>query len=272
MPSRAALKMMPTPAPWQSEAQALAVEAQTDEEPSAEQPSSEAAAPWHPEVETAAVEAETDETAMAEAVAPEVATAEAQGTMVRARGGSWRGDLGALPRGLNVFDRRICRAARRDERCVRLREVPGVGPLTATALVATVGNAREFKSGRELSAYLGLTPRQHSSGGKTVLLGISKHGNRYLRTLLIHGARSLMRRKNPIPHPRAQWAARLAAARGTNLATVALANHNARVLWALLSRGEAYRGGTPKGSFPPRPSNRVVERVRGGKLLVVNRT
>ena len=181
-------------------------------------------------------------------------------------------ELRALQARLEDFDRRICRAARRDERCVRLREVPGVGPLTATALVATVGNAREFKSGRELSAYLGLTPRQHSSGGKTVLLGISKHGNRYLRTLLIHGARSLMRRKNPIPHPRAQWAARLAAARGTNLATVALANHNARVLWALLSRGEAYRAGTPKGSFPPRPSNRVVERVRGGKLLVVNRT
>jgi len=87
---------------------------------------------------------------------------------------------------------RIERAVKPDERCTRLLAVPGVGPLSASALVATVGTAREFKSGRALSAYLGLTPRQHSSGGKTVMLGISKHGDRYLRTLLIHGARSLL--------------------------------------------------------------------------------
>lgn len=181
-------------------------------------------------------------------------------------------ELRGLQARLEDFDRRISRAARRDERCVRLQEVPGVGPLTATALVATVGNAREFHSGRELSAYLGLTPRQHSSGGKTVMLGISKHGNRYLRTLLIHGARSLMRRKNPTPHPRAQWAARLAAARGTNLATVALANHNARVLWALLSRGERYRGAVPGAQFSAAHPPTAVERVRGEKLLVVKPT
>jgi transposase len=155
---------------------------------------------------------------------------------------------------------RIARAAKQDERCVRLLEVPGVGPLSASALVATVGNAREFKSGRELSAFLGLTPRQHSSGGKTVLLGISKHGDRYLRTLLIHGARSLLYRKHRSAHPRARWAARLLARRGPNVAAVALANHNARLLWALLSRGERYRSVCPPSGFPPRPST-VVRRA-----------
>jgi transposase len=133
-------------------------------------------------------------------------------------------------------------------------KVPGVGPLSSTALAAMVGNAREFKSGRALSAYLGLTPRQHSSGGKTVMLGISKHGDRYLRTLLIHGARSLLYRNHRGAHPRAAWATRLMARRGPNVAAVALANHNARVLWALLSRGSNYCP-APQRRFPSRPSN-----------------
>ena len=105
------------------------------------------------------------------------------------------GGLRELERRIAALTRRIERAAKDDERCARLMEVPGVGPLISSALVATVGNAREFKRGRELSAYLGLTPRQHSSGGKTVMLGISKHGDRYLRTLLIHGARALLYRQ-----------------------------------------------------------------------------
>ena len=163
---------------------------------------------------------------------------------------------------------RIERAVKQDERCTRLLAVPGVGPLSASALVATVGTAREFKSGRELSAYLGLTPRQHSSGGKTVMLGISKHGDRYLRTLLIHGARSLLCRHARGAHPRARWAARLSAARGPNVAALALANHNARVLWALLSRrGERYRPGEPPRSFSARPAaGAPVKRARAGKL------
>jgi transposase len=98
-------------------------------------------------------------------------------------------ELHELELKLKRYELRLERAVKDDQRCVRLMAVPGVGPKTATALVATVGDAREFKSGRELSAFLGLTPRQHSSGGKTVLLGVSKHGDRYLRTLLIHGAR-----------------------------------------------------------------------------------
>src|SRR6266478_5449801 len=94
---------------------------------------------------------------------------------------------------VGAYDDRIARMFKEDERCRRLAKIEGVGPLVATAVVAAVGNASEFKSGRELSAWLGLVPRQHSSGGRNVLLGISKRGDRYLRTLLIHGARSALR-------------------------------------------------------------------------------
>jgi len=168
-----------------------------------------------------------------------------------------------------AITKRIEHAAKHDERCARLMEVPGVGPLGASALVATVGNARAFKRGRELSAYLGLTPRQHSSGGKTVMLGISKHGDRYLRTLLIHGARSLLYRNRRRAHPRAPWVARLVARRGPNVAAVALANHNARRLWALLSRGDRYRPSPQPRSFPSRPST-VVKSAREGKPRLNN--
>jgi len=175
-------------------------------------------------------------------------------------------ELRALELRLKSFDQRIERAAGRDQRCVRLQEVPGVGPLIASALVATVGNAREFRNGRELSAYLGLTPRQHSSGGKTVMLGISKHGDRYLRTLMIHGARAVLYGKRRRTHPRAAWAARLVASRGPNVAAVALANHNARVLWALLSRDDRYQA--RRAVFRPDPPT-PVERARAEKLLIV---
>ena len=142
---------------------------------------------------------------------------------------------------LRKYDSIIQRLFRQDERCQRVAEVEGVGPLTATALVAAVGNATEFKSGRELAAYLGLVPRHRASGGRTVLLGISKRGDRYLRTLLIHGARSALHRIERHRGARAIWAARLKVRRGANVAAVALANKNARVLWALLSRGQSYR-------------------------------
>ena len=163
------------------------------------------------------------------------------------------GWLRELEQRVAAITKRIEHAAKRDERCARLMEVPGVGPLGGSALLATVGNARAFKRGRELSAYLGLTPRQHSSGGKSVMLGISKHGDRYLRTLLIHGARSLLYRNRRGAHPRAAWAARLVARRGANVAAIALANHNARLLWALLSRGDRYRHSPPPHSFPRGP-------------------
>jgi len=170
--------------------------------------------------------------------------------------GFFREMLGEMAERLNLLDRRIrdydlkvesvfsC-----DERCQRLGRVEGVGALAATALVAAVGNAHEFRNGRELSAWLGLVPRQYSTGGRNVLLSISKRGDRYLRTLLIHGARSAIRTVERRKDPRSMAMSRLKARRGPNVAAVALANHNARVLWALLSRGEEYR---------PRAAQRMV--------------
>ena len=125
----------------------------------------------------------------------------------------------------------------------RLADIPGIGPLTASALVATVGDARNFESGRQLAAWLGLTPRQNSSGGKTVLLGISKRGDTYLRTLLIHGARSVIRHAVNKPDDPDGWLKRLLARRHKNVAAVALANKNVRIVWALLRRDVAFRPG-----------------------------
>jgi transposase len=142
---------------------------------------------------------------------------------------------------LKGYDRRIAELARMDDRVERLMAVEGVGPLTATALIAAVGNARQFRSGRELSAWLGLVPRQHSSGERVMLLGISKRGDRYLRTLLIHGARTTLRHLRRKGDRRSRWVAALSARRGPNIAAVALANKNVRVMWALLTSGEEYR-------------------------------
>ena len=142
---------------------------------------------------------------------------------------------------LERYDRQIGERARNDPRADRLMTVPGVGPLIVTALIATVGDARQFKSGRELSAWLGLVPREHSSGERTILLGISKRGDRYLRTLLIHGARSALRCAPRKRDRRSQWIGAVRDRRGPNIAAVALANKNARVLWALLTRTEEYR-------------------------------
>ena len=142
---------------------------------------------------------------------------------------------------LQEYDRRVECVFSKDERCRRLAQVEGVGALVATALVAAVGNAREFRTGRELSAWLGLVPRQHSTGGRTVLLGITKRGDRYLRMLLIHGARAALRwveRRRDAP---GVALTRLKTRRGPNVTAVALANRNARVLWALLTKGEDYR-------------------------------
>jgi transposase len=149
--------------------------------------------------------------------------------------------LRGLDERIRQYDLRVARVFGQDERCQRLAKVEGVGPLTATALVAAVGNAHDFKSGRELSAWLGLVPRQHSSGGKTVLLGISKRGDRYLRMLLIHGARAAVRTAESRTDPRSVSISRLKHQRGPNVAAVALANRNARVLWALLTKRESYR-------------------------------
>jgi transposase len=122
----------------------------------------------------------------------------------------------------------------------RIEAIPGIGALTASALVASIGDAKTFKSGRQLAAWLGLVPRQDSSGGKERLLGISKRGDVYLRTLLIHGARAvLFHRMRQVEHQDG-WLMRLRARRNPNVAAVALANKNARVVWALLAHQREY--------------------------------
>ena len=120
--------------------------------------------------------------------------------------------------------------------CQRLLTIPGMGLLSATALIAAIGDIRVFKSGRELAAWLGLVPRQHSTGGKPTLLGISKRGDTYIRTLLIHGGRSITRLAEKHQDKRSQWISRLAQRRGNNIAAVAVANKNARIAWVLLTR------------------------------------
>jgi len=125
--------------------------------------------------------------------------------------------------------------------CKKIAAIDGVGTITATAMVASVGEAKEFKNGRHLSAWLGLVPRQHSSGGKSQLRGISKRGDKYLRTLLIHGARSVLRYAVGKTDAQSRWLQDLIARRGYNRAAVALANKNARVIQALLSSDTPYR-------------------------------
>jgi transposase len=127
-----------------------------------------------------------------------------------------------------------------NEASCRLAEIPGIGPLTASALAASVGDAKAFANGRQLAAWIGLVPRQHSSGGKPKLLGISKRGDTYLRTLLIHGARSAIASAQRKPGYEHSWLGRLLARRHKNIVACALANHNARVAWALLARDHRY--------------------------------
>jgi len=125
--------------------------------------------------------------------------------------------------------------------CQKIQAIDGIGPITATAMVAAVGDAKEFKNGRHLSAWLGLVPRQYSSGGKSRLQGISKRGDTYLRTLLIHGARVVLRYAIGKADARSRWLQDLITRRGYNRAAVALANKNARVIQVLLSHSDAYR-------------------------------
>jgi transposase len=122
----------------------------------------------------------------------------------------------------------------------RLETIPGIGPLTASALAASAGDPSNFKNARQFAAWIGLVPHQNSSGGKTQLLGISKRGNVYLRTLLIHGGRSLVQLARTRPDRAGTWLGRLVGRRHHNVAAVAMANKNARLAWALLSSRKAY--------------------------------
>lgn len=139
----------------------------------------------------------------------------------------WNG-LTKLDEQIATIERRLKAWMKQDKACKAIAEIPGVGLLTATAAVATMGDAKAFRSAREFSAYLGLVPKQSGSGGKVNLLGISKRGDTYLRTLLIHGARSVLTHaKEPGP-----WADQIRKRRPPNVVIVALANKMARTLWA----------------------------------------
>jgi transposase len=145
-----------------------------------------------------------------------------------------------------AYDRRIEALVRQSEAAKRLLQIPGVGPITASALVASVGDAKMFDNGRQFAAWLGLVPKQYSTGGKTRLGRISKRGDVYLRTLLIHGTRAVLcAAKSPTrsssPTALSLWAQQLRARRGLKKTAVALAAKNARIAWALLARGEHYR-------------------------------
>jgi len=128
-----------------------------------------------------------------------------------------------------------------DPGCSRLRKIPGIGPVVATAIVAAIGNGAAFRKGREFAAWLGVVPRQYSTGGKARLLGISKRGNVYLRKMLIHGARAAVGRMKRDRAPIGAWLDRLDARAHKNIVVVAMANKLARIAWAVLSSGNEYR-------------------------------
>ncbi len=138
------------------------------------------------------------------------------------------------------MDKTIKRLAKDNEDCVRLQQLRGFGPMTSTAMVATVGDARQYHKSRQMAAGIGITPRQHSSGDKHRLLGISKRGDVYLRTLMIHGARSVVTAAKHKDDPLSRWVTGIAKRRHPNVAAVALANKNARMAWAMLRNKTDY--------------------------------
>ena len=151
-----------------------------------------------------------------------------------------RAEWDVLDRRIEAFDDEFARYARHDEAARRLTTIPGIGVLNATALCAAVGDARAFERGRDLAAWLGLVPRQATTGGKPKLLGISKRGNKYLRKLLIHGARAAMPTLAKSATPLGEWLRGLRARVHANVAVIALANKLARIAWAVLRRGRTF--------------------------------
>lgn len=154
-----------------------------------------------------------------------------------------REELADLDRRIASYNPRLKNLFRTDEMCRRIGEIEGIGPVTATALVAAVGDRTCFKNGREFAAWLGLVPRQRSSGGKARLLGISKRGDRYIRTLMNHGARAVLGKAGDKQDTRSQWIRRMRERRHPNVVAVALANKNARIVWAVLTSNAEYEPG-----------------------------
>lgn len=156
--------------------------------------------------------------------------------------------LKELDRQVNELEKQIIVWHKESELSRKLEAIPGIGPITASAMVATIGTAKEFNNGRQLAAWLGLVPKQHASGGKQNLLGISKRGDTYLRTLLIHGARAVIRFAEQKAAPDS-WLRKLMVRRNKNIAAVAFANKNARIIWALLSKGTIFRPDHTSAAF-----------------------
>jgi len=139
------------------------------------------------------------------------------------------------------YDQEVECLAKEDEVCQRLDELPGVGPIVASVLKSWMGDGQQFHRGRDAAAALGLVPKQNSTGGKEVLLGISKRGDPYVRAQLVHGARAVVSRVDRKSDPLSRWVQRVKAQRGFNKATVALANKLVRMAWVIIARGERYR-------------------------------
>ena len=152
-----------------------------------------------------------------------------------------REHLGLLDARIEELDRQFNELAKQSEAARRLMTIRGIGPITALAIVAAVGDARAFKNGRQFAAWLGLTPRQYSSGGKTRLGRITKRGDRYIRTLLILGARAMLQNSTRHNDRLSAWAQSVRARRGWGKAIVAIANKNARIAWAVLAKGETFK-------------------------------
>jgi len=150
-------------------------------------------------------------------------------------------ELEQLTARIEEMDRVIQKTAKENEACQRLTEIPGVGPVTATALIAAVGNGSTFQKGRNLAAWMGIVPGEYSTGGKQKLLGISKRGNKYLRTLFIQGARSVLQQRDKQVPGLSSWLAQLLTRAHQNVVIVALANKLVRMAWAVLSKNERYR-------------------------------
>jgi len=150
-------------------------------------------------------------------------------------------ELEQLTARIEEMDRVIQKTAKENEGCQRLTEIPGVGPVTATALIAAVGNASAFRKGRNLAAWMGIVPGEYSTGGKQKLLGISKRGNKYLRTLFVQGARSVFQQRHKQAPGLSSWLAQLLARAHQNVVIVALANKLVRMAWAVLCKNERYR-------------------------------
>lgn len=157
---------------------------------------------------------------------------------------------------LDTYTGRVEQMARSHEICRELDKLPGIGPITATAMVATVGDPRAFRNGRQLAAYLGLVPRHEGTGGKVRLLGISKRGDRYLRKLLVHGGRALLRHVERRSDRQSRWAVTIIERRGFNKACVAMANKNARMCWAIMMK--CLKGETPMVEAPATQRTRAA--------------